>query len=211
MYTPPWFSEEDKKTLVSFMREYPFASLISYAEDGPIASHLPLEFLADEREEHGVLVGHVARQNPHWRSFKSKNESLIIFSGPHEYISPSWYKSKSLVPTWNYAAVHAYGHIEVIEEEQRVRDILNLLIDRFESPRAEPWVNELDPDFMQKLQSSIVAFSFSINRLQGKFKLSQNRSQEDQRASLHGLLKEPSKPKETLAAFWQKRLEEHDL
>ena len=143
MYTPPWFAEEDKKTLVSFMREYPFASLISYTEDGPIASHLPLEFLADEREEHGVLVGHVARQNPHWRSFKSKNESLIIFSGPHEYISPSWYKSKSLVPTWNYAAVHAYGHIEVIEEEQRVRDILNLLIDRFESPRAEPWVNEL--------------------------------------------------------------------
>ena len=184
MYTPTHFKEEDTETLCAFMREHPFATLVSNDSEGPTASHIPVEVKQDPDGAGIRILGHLARANPHWRSFGSDEGSLLIFHGPHEYISPDWYESKNLVPTWNYAAVHAYGRIRVVEGAADVRVILDELVDRFESKRATPWVNQLDEDFMQKLQAAIVAFELEVERLEGKFKLSQNRLMLDQQAAL---------------------------
>lgn len=201
MYIPPWFKENDMGHLTSLIRDYPFATLVSVTPEGPLATHLPLELASSESEEHphGVLLGHVARANPHWHHFTS--ESLAIFHGPHGYISPSWYISKSLVPTWNYAAVHAYGLPRILEEPNQVRRVLDILVERYERERPDPWINSLDPEFMEKLQSGIVAFEFPIDRIEGKFKLGQNRNLDDQKSSLEGLSDESGEGTGSLAAF----------
>ncbi len=108
MYIPPSFRVEDPGKLAAFMRQYSFASIITHDGQAPIASHLPMLYSA-EGGPNGILLSHMARANPQWRNFTSGGEALVIFQGPHGYISPSWYKAEVAVPTWNYTAVHAYG------------------------------------------------------------------------------------------------------
>lgn len=187
MYIPTHFAEEDAETLYSFMQTHPFATLVSTTSDGPIASHIPVEAKRGQDGSGFRILGHLARANPHWEQFESHEPSLLIFHGPHEYISPDWYESENLVPTWNYAAVHAYGRIHTVDHASEARAILDQLVDRFESRRAAPWINKIDEDLMEKLQAAIVAFEFRVERLEGKFKLGQNRLKVDQQAALSGL------------------------
>ena len=204
MYTPTHFAEEDPDVLFAFMQEHPFATLITHDTSGPIASHLPVEITKSPGEGKLHIRGHLARDNPHWELFGSSARSLFIFHGPHNYISPAWYQSQNLVPTWNYAVVHAYGCPSVIEDPGDTRALLDALVDRFEEGRSQPWANHLDPSLMEGLQSSIVAFDCRVEELQGKFKLGQNRRIQDQESALEALEAEAGNPE--LAQLTRDRL-----
>ncbi|MDG2049900.1 MAG: FMN-binding negative transcriptional regulator [Myxococcota bacterium] len=187
MYLPSHFKEQDESVLYAFMRAHPFATLVTSSSEGPIASHLPV-YLDEQKEAKACrLLGHVARANSHWEHFASHEKSLLIFHGPHGYISPTWYQSDHLVPTWNYASVHVTGQIRVLEDPRDVRSVLNCLVDQFEKSRPEPWQNQLGSDVMKGLMHAIVAFEFHVQDIEGKFKLGQNRAPADQLASLEGL------------------------
>lgn len=187
MYTPPSFVENDRNTLHDFMDQNSFATLISTDEHEPFASHLPL-LIERDRRSHGVLTGHFARANPHWQVANGQRV-LIIFHGPHAYISPGWVQSTTMVPTWNYVAVHAYGVLRTVGDPRHVRDILTRMVSRYESRREHPWSMDLaDDEFIDKLTSAIVGFEVVIDRLEGKWKLSQNHSTERREQTISGLL-----------------------
>lgn len=179
MYVPPAFAEEDLRRLHEMMRQHSFATLVSQGSEGPQASHLP--FLFDpERGPRGTLLCHMARANPQWRQFGEEAEALVIFQGPHAYISPSWYQTELSVPTWNYVAVHAYGRPKILAEPEEAAQVLGLLTAVHEAHLPQPWSpHRLPADFVRRLLKGIVAFEIEITRLEGKFKLGQNRSAED--------------------------------
>ena len=175
MYIPKHFREDDLNTLHDLMRVYSFATLITQHEGVPFATHLP--FILDaQRGPYGTLLAHVARANPQWRDFNSEQEVLVIFQGPHAYVSPSWYEVELSVPTWNYAAVHAYGIPRLIEDGEELYQLLKVLIETHESQFENPWPFQLPDDYLQKMMRGIVAFEIEITRLEGKFKMSQNRT-----------------------------------
>ena len=178
MYLPASFAVTDLDKLAEVIRQHSFATLITTAEGVPFATHLPI-LHRPEAGTPGVLVGHVARANPQWQHFAIPTESLAIFSGPHAYVSPSWYTTELAVPTWNYIAVHAYGMPRVIEDETWLHTLLDEMVQRYESNRPQPWPNQLPADFHRNLLRSIVGFEMPISRIEGKFKLSQNRPEQD--------------------------------
>ena len=180
MYIPKSNLETDLPTLHQFMRDYNFAILVSQHKGQLTATHLP--FLLDtERGEFGTLRAHLARANPQWKQFADGPEVMTIFQGPHAYISPSWYETHPSVPTWNYAAVHAYGVPKIVDDAAQLYAILEALVDNHESPRDPRWdMNLLPEDYLDKMMQSIVGFEIEITRLEGKYKLSQNRSDTDQ-------------------------------
>lgn len=179
MYLPKPFREDDPARLHALIRGHGFATLISELDGEPFASHLPL-LLDAGRGPRGTLLGHMARANPQWRSFEKGVSVLAIFHGPHCYVSPSWYANAPAVPTWNYAAVHAYGRPRVLDDEEEVRALLGRLTETHESGFERPWLLDSVPDdMMRSLLEAIVAFEVPIERLEGKLKLSQNRPPED--------------------------------
>ena len=178
MYIPHAFQVDDPDKLVEFVQRYSFATLITHDGAAPFASHLPMLYRPDVGK-HGTLVSHMARANPQWRHFASGGEVLAIFHGPHGYVSPSWYQTELAVPTWNYATVHAYGVPTVIHEPERVASLLNETISTYEASFEQPWRGALPAEFLDKLTQGIVAFEIPITRIEGKFKLSQNRSAAD--------------------------------
>ncbi len=176
MYIPKSFRQDDIDTLHKLMRTYSFATLVTQHESVPFATHLP--FLLDaERGPNGTLLAHMARANPQWHDFENSQEVLVIFQGPHSYVSPSWYEVELSVPTWNYAVVHAYGIPRLIEEHKKLFNLLKTLIETHESRFENPWPFQLPDDYVQKMMSGIVGFEIEIARLEGKFKLSQNRTE----------------------------------
>jgi transcriptional regulator len=178
MYVPRHFSIDDQQAMIEFMRRNSFALLTTCAEDGPFVSHLPL--LHVDGGAHGRLVGHMARANPQWRHFASGKPALVVFWGPHAYISPSWYDTQNQVPTWNYQTVHAYGSARIVEAQDEVLATLRTLADTFESGFDAPWRMDGLPDGLAAgMTRGIVAFEISIERLEGKAKLSQNKSVKD--------------------------------
>src|SRR5713226_7446015 len=190
MYIPKAFREDDINTLHAFIREYSFAALITQQDGVPFASHLP--FLLDtERGPYGILLAHMARANPQWHDFNSAQEVLVIFQGPHAYISPSWYEVELSVPTWNYAVVHAYGLPRLIEDREELYNLLKILIQTHEAQFEKPWPFQLSDDYLQKMMRGIVGFEIEITRLEGKFKLSQNRT-ETERENVIAALQESS-------------------
>lgn len=179
MYIPKAFREDNIEKLHVLMREYSFATLVTQQNGVPIASHLP--FLLDtERGSSGVLRGHMAYANPQWRTFDGKQEALVIFQGPHAYISPSWYEAELAVPTWNYAVVHAYGVPRLINDKAALYNMLQALVQTYEAHFEKPWPFQLPDEYLQKMMQGIVGFEIPITRLEGKFKMSQNRSAIDQ-------------------------------
>ncbi|MEO7911678.1 MAG: FMN-binding negative transcriptional regulator [Roseiflexaceae bacterium] len=179
MYLPKSFQIEDLAELHAFMRAYNFASLITQHAGAPFASHLP--FMLDaERGPHGTLLAHMARANPQWCDFAAGGEVLVIFQGPHAYISPSWYQTQPSVPTWNYAIVHAYGVARIVEDHATLHHMLETLVDAHEAAFEQPWHMDLPHDYLDKMIRAVVGFEIEITRLEGKLKLSQNRSEEDQ-------------------------------
>ncbi len=159
------------------MRANPFAILVSQTDEGPFATHLP--FAIHGNGEQVILRGHVAKANPHWQHLKSQPQALVIFHGPHSYVSPSNYATHENVPTWNYGAVHAYGKARVFAEPEQLLPILHDLIGTFEARYAQQWA-ELSEAFRQRMLSHIVGFEIAVTKIEGKFKLSQNRTKQEQ-------------------------------
>ena len=177
MYIPEFNRQEDRSTILAFMRANPFAILVTTAEGVPFATHLPL--LVDESGEHVVVQGHMARANAHWKSMKESEESLVIFHGPHAYISPSLYEIQESVPTWNYAAVHVYGQPTLFSDEEFLKATLHRMITTFESSYLAQWP-ELSEQYRSRMMKHIVGFEIKAKRLEAKFKLSQNRTKGEQ-------------------------------
>jgi len=185
MYLPTHFAETDESVLLQFMDRYGFATVVTHADGELLISHVPLLL----RQSGGVptVVGHVARANPHWRAMDGQKTSLVIFQGPHGYVSPRWYKSSGLVPTWNYSVVHATGIPEAREDQAFAATLVGDLTRRYE-PAIEGWrVDDLLPEHLDKLLTAIVPFEMPISRVEGKFKLSQNRSAADREGVIAGL------------------------
>lgn len=179
MYTPKHFREDDLAVLHTLMRDYSFATLVSAQEDGvPVATQLPFVF-EPEPAPYGTLKAHMALANPQWRTFSEERDVLVIFQGPHAYISPSWYEVELSVPTWNYATVHAYGKPRIFTDQAELYVHLKTLIATHEAQFAEPWPFQLPMDYIERLMKGVVAFSLEITRLEGKFKMSQNRSENE--------------------------------
>ena len=179
MYVPEVYSEQDRARLEALIEGHGFALLVtSDAAGRPTASHLPFLYDAN-RGAHGTLLGHMARANPQWQQFGDGSEALVIFWGPHAYVSPSWYESQPSVPTWNYATVHAYGRPRLVEDGEAVRAMLHRLVETNEAGFETPWRMDLPEDYEARMVGSIVVFEIEIARLEGKFKLSQNRDAAD--------------------------------
>jgi transcriptional regulator len=179
MYVPQHFVETDAAALAAFIDEHSFGTLVSTVDGNPFASHVP--FLLDR--EAGLLHCHVARANPQWRHFAAAPEVLAIFSGPHGYVSPTWYVDPG-VPTWDYAVVHVYGDARCIDDEVATRRHVEALAAKHERSSAAPWV----PNYDSRRLAGIVGIEVRVCELQGKFKLSQNRSAADRSRVVERLL-----------------------
>jgi transcriptional regulator len=191
VYVPTHFAEDRIDVLHEVIRASGLAILISMTADGLIASHAPL-MLDPDPAPYGTLVGHLAKVNPHARSADAGVQTLVIFQGPDGYITPSYYAAKKahgkVVPTWNYAAVHAYGTLQVFDDPARLLSVVTRLTDQHESPRSQPWaVSDAPDDFIQGMLRGIVGIALPIVRLEGKVKMSQNRPAMDQAGVVAGL------------------------
>ena len=187
MYRPRHYDIDDAAVLHRFMQDQSFALLVTAPEGVPTASHIPL-FLDTGSDGPDRLLGHVAKANTQWRDFDGKTEAMAMFWGPHAYVSPSWYESEKVVPTWNYVTVHAYGKPRVLAEPKDARDVLARLIDVYESDATGNWsMDRLPETYAEKMLNGIVAFEMPIGRLEGKFKLNQKSSAADRDGAIEGL------------------------
>ena len=191
LYIPPAFRETDAAVLQAEIRRIGFASLTTTGPEGPLVSHLPV-FLDTGIGPLGQLRCHVARANPQWRDSDLTKPALAVFMGPDAYVSPSWYPSKSehgkAVPTWNYVAICARGRLEIIADRDALLAHVGELSNRHEAAFPEPWrVDDAPADYIEKQLRAIVGFRFTIEALEGKLKLSQNRAEAD-RASVAAAL-----------------------
>jgi transcriptional regulator len=185
MYIPGHFDERRPALLHGLIAQHPLGTVITHRAGGLEADHIPFELCAaSESAPFGVLRAHVARANPLWRH---EGEALVVFQGPSAYVSPSLYEDKPLtgkvVPTWNYMAVHAHGMLKAIDDPAWIRALLERLTARHEGQRAAPWsVHDAPPEYIDKLLGAIVGIEIPVQRMQGKWKVSQNRSAHDQQA-----------------------------
>jgi transcriptional regulator len=203
MYTPSNFAINDLNELHQHILGTRLGVLVTHGEQGLQASHLPL-LLNTDHGPNGTLYGHLARANPQWRELQNGAEALVIFAGADAYVSPGFYPSKAehgkVVPTWNYVAVHAYGTGEVFTDTDRLRDLVSALTERHEAGRAQPWkVADAPADYIDGMLKAIVGFALPIQRLEGKRKLSQNRSAADIAGVRKGLTASPDVHDQALA------------
>jgi transcriptional regulator len=196
MYIPPFNRVEDRDAINAFIHAHGFATLITDKGGTPWASHLPV--LLDE--DAGVVRSHMARANEQWRHLAPDKEVLCIFSGPHAYISPSWYVEQHTVPTWNYATVHVYG-VPTIVDDEVLKKIVFDTTEKYESSMPKPWKIPLSEREINGMLKAIVGFCIRITRVEAKFKLGQNRSKEDQDKLLDALQKSPGSDNQSLARF----------
>ena len=184
MYIPEFNRQEDRAAILAFMKANPFAILVSNVDGVPFATHLPL--LIDEAGDEIVIQGHMAKANAHWKSMKEGEESLVIFHGPHAYISPTLYEMRESVPTWNYAAIHVYGEPTLFTDEEGLKATLHRMINTFESSYMAQWT-ELSEQYQSRMMKHIVGFDIKAKRVEGKFKLSQNRTKGEQARVIQSL------------------------
>jgi transcriptional regulator len=191
MYVPKHFAETDPAVLQALIQAHPFATVVAMTAGGLEGNHFPLLF-DPSAGPHGTLRGHMARGNPLWREADPAHEVLAVFQGPEAYITPSWYPSKKVdgkvVPTWNYAVVHARGALRTIEDPAWLLDHLAQMVPVHESPRPEPWaLTDAPADYVQKMAAAIVGFEIALSSLTGKWKVSQNRAAPDREGVIAGL------------------------
>jgi transcriptional regulator len=191
MYVPQWFARTEPAELFAFMEAHSFALLVSARDDAPFATHLPL-LIEREAGPHGTLVGHMARANPHWRDLDG-HPVLAVFSGPHAYISPTWYEAEGTVPTWNYVAVHATGTFRLLDDPTAVTDIVARTVALYEAHMPTPWRVDTGAEYVRKLVNGIVGFRIEVDRLEGKWKLNQNHTPE-RRTMVIAALEQSSDP-----------------
>jgi transcriptional regulator len=195
LYLPAHFDEKRTDVLHALMRARPLATLVTNCDSGLVANHIPMETVA-EPPPHGSIRGHIARANPLWREYRAASEALAIFHGPQAYVSPSFYPSKQetgeVVPTWNYAVVHARGTLRFVEDTGWLRALVTRLTREHEAPRQVPWkIEDAPPPYVERMLSLIVGFEFSIASLTGKWKLSQNHSAANREGVAAGLRNAP--------------------
>jgi transcriptional regulator len=169
MYIPKHFTINNEEDIYEFIEKNSFAALFSQHNGEPYATHLPLLL----NKEEGFLYGHFARPNEQWKDIVNQ-KVLVIFQGPHCYISPSWYETNQAVPTWNYVAIHAYGQLEFVEDEQEVFESLSDMVNKYEKPDSSYHLENVDENFIKGMSKGIVGFKININKIEGKAKLSQN-------------------------------------
>lgn len=198
MYVPASFAEPDISAVHDFMRRNSFAVLNSSGKSGLIASHLPL-ILDPEAGPRGSLLGHMARANSHWNEIEG--EVMVVFSGPHAYISPSWYEEPATVPTWNYVAVHAYGQFVRVDDRDWLIEILHRSVETYESSRPQPWTFDDASPHVDAMLKAIVGFRVEITRLEGKWKLSQNHSTARRERVIAALSDQPGENPQAIAAL----------
>jgi transcriptional regulator len=203
MYIPAAFRETDTVRLHAFLQEHSFALLTTHGANGLVASHLPL-LIDSSRGPLGTLTGHFAKANEQVADVGA--ECLAIFSGPHAYVSPTWYETPNTVPTWNYVAVHAYGVLKVVEDKSELARILKLMVEKYESQRSQPWPFDAATDFHQKLLDGIVGFEIEITRLEGKWKLNQNHPPERRQRVIAALTAAGGENNEAIAKLMRESL-----
>ncbi len=193
MYVPTLFAEGRRDILIEWMRRWPFAVVVTA---DLVASHVPL--LIEERQGGIVLVSHLAKANRQWERMQQGGEVVVIFQGPHAYVSPTWYETKPAVPTWNYVAVHAYGTPRVIDDPVETVSVLEKLVATFDPPLA---AGGIDRQYIAKLAPGVVAFEISAARIEGKAKLSQNRPETDATRVQEKLSTSPDQDAREIAAM----------
>lgn len=176
MYIPTYYREKNQQKLIEFMQAHNFALVINCNKSAPLATHLPI--VVEQRESRLFLVSHMARVNPQWETF-ADNEILVVFQGPHAYISPQHYEKKQNVPTWNYIAVHAHGKARIIDDQDEVVSLMERTIHKFEKEYYKQW-KDLSPEYVNGMLKGITAFEIEVSNLEGKFKLSQNKTKIEQ-------------------------------
>jgi transcriptional regulator len=191
MYLPKHFAEERPGVLHGLIKECGLATLVTVKEGLPYASHLPFILMPDPLPN-GRLTGHLARANPQVQGLRAGEPALAIFQGPDAYVSPNYYPSKKVagkaVPSWNYVAIHVYGELRLIEDPAGLEDILTRLTDQHEAKRPHPWkVADAPRDYLETMMKNIVGLELRITRLEGKWKLSQNKTPEDRAGVIAGM------------------------
>ena len=205
MYLPAHFNETRTEVMHALMRAHPLSALVTQCGSGLVANHVPVQTL-DEPKPFGCIRGHIARANPLWREYRAETQALAIFQGPQVYISPNFYPSKvktgEVVPTWNYAVVHASGTLRFIEDADWLREFVTGLTATHEAPSSVPWrIDDAPAPYIDKMLRLIIGFEFSITTLAGKWKVSQNRSQADQQGVLRNLQNSDSADSRDMAAM----------
>jgi len=205
MYEPPLHRKASLQAQQALIRRQPLGLLISYGPAGLEANSIP--FLIDARASKlGTLRAHMARANGQWRSLSEASEALVIFQGPDRYISPSWYANAPAVPTWNYAAVHVYGIPRAIHDAEQLARLVDRMVAAYEAGMTEPWPGILPAEFKASMLKAIVGFSIEIDRIEGKFKLGQNRPLEDRLATVAQLEASSDPAARELAALTRRHL-----
>jgi len=194
MYQPAHFKEERLEVLHDLMQAHPLATLVNYGPNGITANHVPLLVHSDV-SENGTLRGHIARANPLWKELDASVEVIAIFQGPHHYVTPSWYATKKehgkVVPTWNYAVVHAHGPLKIIDDGDWLLQQVNSMTTQHETGRDLPWsVNDAPDDYIESRLKGIVGLELPIRRIEGKWKASQNQPDNNRQGVIDGLRNE---------------------
>ena len=172
MYIPKHFAVTDRSKMLDFIKSNGFGILFSHTGSEPMASHLP--FILDEDSgEQGLILGHMAKANRQWQHADGQ-QVLVVFHGPHSYVSPTWYQNEDTVPTWNYVAVHAYGVFKAVEDRAGIEDIVGRITDYYEASQPQPWQADFSTAYAGQMIKRVVAFEIELTRLQGKWKLNQN-------------------------------------
>ena len=202
MYSPPYNQVEDRVELVEFMRANSFPILVTGAGGNLVASHLPIHIR--ESGERIVIDMHMAKNNPQWQEFFD-DEVMVVFHGPHAYVSPRWYEEKERVPTWNYAAVHAYGIPKIVADRKAKHAAQRQLVATLD-PQWLPQFDALRQEYVDMMLEGIVNFEIGVTRLETRWKLSQNRSRREQELIAAALEKSSDSSARTLAALTRKHL-----
>lgn len=205
MYIPKTFEVADLPTLHEFIETYSFGTLVTAVGEQPVATRLPL-ILDRASGRQGTLLGHVARANPQWRCFDGARRCLVMFDGPHGYVSPSWYANSPAVPTWNYATVHVYGIPRPLHDVEQLSVLVDRLVGVYEAGMSQPWPGTLPADFKAEMLKAIVGVAIEIERIEGKFKLGQNRPREDRIGTVMRLQGSPDPASRALAELTRKHL-----
>ncbi|HEY7330761.1 MAG TPA: FMN-binding negative transcriptional regulator [Gemmataceae bacterium] len=201
MYIPAAFAEHDLTRLHDFIEQNSFGVLVSQIDGLPFATHLPF-LLERTAGPHGTLVGHVSRANPHWRQAGGQT-TLAIFSGPHAYISPTWYEADQVVPTWNYTAVHVYGRVQVIEQKNSLLEIVQRMVQVYEKAMPRPWSFDPSSTFAERMLAQIVGLRIEIENIEGKWKLNQNHPVERRRKVIQVLQQRTDENAQAIAVLMQ--------
>ena len=201
MYVPDLYAETDKARIYDFIRNNGFGILFSHQGPGPTATHLPF-VLVEGGDGQDIIIGHMARANDQWKHADGQ-DVLIVFHGPHAYVSPTWYQEEDVVPTWNYAVVHVYGTFEAVREREETVDIVSKIVDYYESFEPRSWTTDFDSSYNKKMIRGVTAFRIKIARVEGKWKMGQNRPAYLRRRALDELKTRPGDNERAVAELME--------